>query len=1036
MFDVERIVGDDEHKTSAVDERGASRGEKKPSGIRKETRREENPATQDSENNPDGPIDQKDTETRTEDINEQEKFSDSEGEEDENQGLVGNTRLPHLQSRQSFVLLPANQHWYKLYDQTGEECGRILLSAKFATNNFSRSSKSVPRNERKHPKLFPVYLNPVWQPDSASAHCVLCREDFTMFRRRHHCRVCGVLCCKDCMAKRKVDDTKSLVAVNCCDTCTNTLEPDGLFTSSWEPDQGCDNCHSCRVNFSFVKRRSHCRVCGFIFCRECLDQLAVVDGSKQGKVVQVCHICSNHLHDNRKGIDQGEIRLSVGDRRSYSTFKTSADNATGRFNIEVEGDIQDAEEWLEQQREGQPKHTGHRGSLFDMSSEAWEVPKMNILILIVGSRGDVQPFLPLALKLKNDGHRVRVATHECFREFVTDQCIEFFPLGGDPKELMEYMVRTGGSLLPNSIEQLKQDVPNKRKMIKEILKSTWLAATTNEEGDDSPTFIADALISNPPTYGHYHVAEALYIPLHMFFTMPWSPTRSFPHPLAYLKNSSSASIKNYLSFQIVDQIIWTGCFDMVNKFRLTQLGLKPIRTGESGADVLNRKQVPFAYMWSPSLIPKPKDWGAHIDVVGFNFLQGSGMSSWDPSPELKSFLDHPQKPVFIGFGSCVVKNPVELTEMIFKAAEQTQTRVVLQSGWSGLGKNPDFQDGDLNQPETLSSDWVTVIGPAPHDWLFTRCRAVCHHGGAGTCAAGLIAGLPTIIVPFFGDQHFWGAMVARAGAGPKPIPYAEVTTEKLANAFRFVSADEVRDKAVRMSECMKKEDGAALAMEAFYWHLPLEAMTCDLDSRSLAKVYCHECRLKLSIVADQVVHAEPKSQPLKNWDCPSCKFRITSELDHFAEVDSKMIMSTPSALKCEVCNTQNPATVKLLEAYERNGHKRSLYRYVDWGQSTGPSGPLSGVTSGVGGALDHAALGLKDLITSTTRGAAKQGTSGAAQGALAGVGKTFSGTIKAGVVLVDSIGKGLSKAGGEWGVRVKPKEWGRIRSRACRRRII
>jgi UDP:flavonoid glycosyltransferase YjiC (YdhE family) len=162
---------------------------------------------------------------------------------------------------------------------------------------------------------------------------------------------------------------------------------------------------------------------------------------------------------------------------------------------------------------------------------------MSIVIMVVGSRGDVQPFIPIGRRLA-ERHRVRIATHREFRPMVEKAGLEFYPLGGNPHEMMEYIVKTGGSILPTRLDQLWEDVPKKRAMIAEILASTWRACTeADPEQPGARPFRADLIVANPPSYGHIHCAEALHIPLHMIFTMPWSATRSYPHPFAQIDPS-------------------------------------------------------------------------------------------------------------------------------------------------------------------------------------------------------------------------------------------------------------------------------------------------------------------------------------------------------------------------------------------------------------------------------------------------------------------------------------------------------------------
>jgi sterol 3beta-glucosyltransferase len=107
-----------------------------------------------------------------------------------------------------------------------------------------------------------------------------------------------------------------------------------------------------------------------------------------------------------------------------------------------------------------------------------------------------------------------------------------------------------------------------------------------------------------------------------------------------------------------------------------------------------------------------------------------------------------------------------------------------------------------------------VVESVPHRWLFPRVAAVVHHGGAGTTAAGLLAGRPSIVCPFQGDQHFWGAAVYRAGAGPGPLPAKKLAAATLASAIRTAIDDSgIRTRASALSERIAGEDGPGRASE-------------------------------------------------------------------------------------------------------------------------------------------------------------------------------------------------------------------------------
>ncbi|XP_022758605.1 sterol 3-beta-glucosyltransferase UGT80A2-like isoform X2 [Durio zibethinus] len=410
------------------------------------------------------------------------------------------------------------------------------------------------------------------------------------------------------------------------------------------------------------------------------------------------------------------------------------------------------------------------------------IPPLQIVMLIVGTRGDVQPFVAIGKRLQDYGHRVRLATHSNFRDFVLTSGLEFYPLGGDPKVLAGYMVKNKG-FLPSG----PSEIPIQRHQIKEIIHSL-LPACKEPDPDSGIPFKTDAIIANPPACGHTHVAEALQVPLHIFFTMPWTPTSEFPHPLSRVKQSAGYR----LSYQIVDSLIWLGIRDMINDVRKKKLKLRPVTylSGSQGSD----SDVPHGYIWSPHLVPKPKDWGPKIDVVGFCFLDLA--TNYEPPESLIRWLEVGPKPIYIGFGSLPVQEPEKMTQIIVHALEQTGQRGIINKGWGGLG--------ELTEPK----DYIYLLDNVPHDWLFLQCMAVVHHGGAGTTAAGLRAACPTTIVPFFGDQPFWGEKVHARGVGPAPIPVDEFSLPKLVDAINFMLDPKTRNLYIsylRFSIAKKKK---------------------------------------------------------------------------------------------------------------------------------------------------------------------------------------------------------------------------------------
>jgi UDP:flavonoid glycosyltransferase YjiC (YdhE family) len=236
------------------------------------------------------------------------------------------------------------------------------------------------------------------------------------------------------------------------------------------------------------------------------------------------------------------------------------------------------------------------------------------VIHVVGSRGDVQPFVALGQVLQNTyGHRVRLATHPTFQTFVKENGLEFFSIGGDPAELMAFMVKNPG-LMPGFDSLRNGDIGKRRKEITAIISGCWrscyetgdgtgipisdanLFAINNMSSGDRP-FVAEAIIANPPSFAHLHCAEKLGIPLHLMFTMPWSPTQAFPHPLANITSSNAdARVTNMISYSLVEMMTWQGLGDVINRFREKSLGLEPVSIMWAPG-MIPRLQIPYTYCW-------------------------------------------------------------------------------------------------------------------------------------------------------------------------------------------------------------------------------------------------------------------------------------------------------------------------------------------------------------------------------------------------------------------------------------------------------
>lgn len=209
------------------------------------------------------------------------------------------------------------------------------------------------------------------------------------------------------------------------------------------------------------------------------------------------------------------------------------------------------------------------------------------------------------------------------------------------------------------------------------------------------------------------------------------------------------------------------------------------------------------------------DWGNCIDICGFSFLPAK--SDYTPPNEIKEFLEAGPTPIYVGFGSIVVDDQITLTKIVFEAIKKTGQRAIVSRGWGNLGVD------EVDVPDN-----ILLIGSCPHDWLFQQVSCVIHHGGAGTTAAGLALGCPTIIVPFFGDQEFWGNIVAKAGAGPVPIPHKRLTVEKLSAAIEMALKDSTKERAQEIAKKMKNESGVRDGVYSFHRQLNIKPLRCAI----------------------------------------------------------------------------------------------------------------------------------------------------------------------------------------------------------------
>lgn len=410
---------------------------------------------------------------------------------------------------------------------------------------------------------------------------------------------------------------------------------------------------------------------------------------------------------------------------------------------------------------------------------------MKILITTLGSHGDVQPYVALAKGLKTAGHHVAICTLEGFRPFIEEHAVEYAYLHNEFFTLMQ--TQEGQSTIEGGGSKLEL-IRKAKTILRRVLDEEWQAAQM---------FQPDLMIYHPKALGSYHIAEKLQIPAVMSLPLPfYTPTNAFPHPL--IGNVKLGGWLNRLSYwpMTFATVMYAG---MVNDFRAKKLGLRPRSRFANLLVDAQGNPIPVLYPYSPQLLPVPADYPPHVHVTGYWFLDRN--QQWQPPADLVKFLEAGLPPVYIGFGSMGGDKAAQRAEIVLGALVKSGQRGLLASGWGGL------------QADALP-DTVLMIGSAPHDWLFPQVAAVVHHGGAGTTAAGLRAGKPTVICPFIADQPFWGRVIHERGLGPRPIPQQQLTVDGLAAAISAaVSEPGMAQRAAEVGERIRAENGVANAVE-------------------------------------------------------------------------------------------------------------------------------------------------------------------------------------------------------------------------------
>ena len=416
---------------------------------------------------------------------------------------------------------------------------------------------------------------------------------------------------------------------------------------------------------------------------------------------------------------------------------------------------------------------------------------MRITILAIGSNGDVQPMLALAVGLQKTGrYQVRFAAPDNFELLAKEHCLDFFPLGINTQELLgSQELKSGIETGRNFLLWFLHVIRLIRPMVDRLMERTWLSCQD-----------AETIVFSTIGIGAYHVAEKLGVPCLMATPIPGlAPTRAYPNPGGVFPALPLGGSYNLLTHFLSGQLLQALTGRYINRWRRETLNLPAISIGKYPYNQLHGQPVPVLGSYSSIVVPRPPDWGEHIHITGYWYLDPA--VDWQPPARLVDFLESGSPPVYVGFGSMANSNPRQTTRLVCESLERSGQRGVITTGWGGL------DNADL--PEN-----IFALDSVPHAWLFPRMAAVVHHGGSGTTGAGLRAGVPSVLVPHMGDQPFWARWVTELGVGPQPVPRRKLTAGRLAAAITSAITDtDMRARAAALGERIRAEDGIARTIE-------------------------------------------------------------------------------------------------------------------------------------------------------------------------------------------------------------------------------
>ncbi|MDH2425399.1 glycosyltransferase [Sphaerisporangium sp. TRM90804] len=414
---------------------------------------------------------------------------------------------------------------------------------------------------------------------------------------------------------------------------------------------------------------------------------------------------------------------------------------------------------------------------------------MRVVVCALGTRGDVQPPAVLAAELQARGHQVLVATTHDLIDFVASLGLRTAPLSADIKGI--FQSPEGQRLMASG---------NARAFLKHIAGIRRERVTTVQDEMIALARGADLLIAGKHSEDDTAcIAEAYGVPLVTLHHAPWGGNPVYPAFLATTRRLPGGL--RQASHWYVERATWKSLEADIRRIRQV-LALPPVsKPTEAGLYRVDALQI---QAYSRHLTPELVDWHPRRPLTGFiepTRAQHEAFGDATADPDLGRWLDAGDPPIYFGFGSMPVLDPDAMLQMVTNVSRALNMRGLVVAGWTELRRTP-APDGPIH-----------VTPAVDHGAVLPRCRVAVHHGGAGTTAASIGAGLPTVAAAVFMDQPFWANRLERLGVG-RAMRFADLTEKSLLRAIESLLGPEPKRRAAAIASAMRTENGTSNAADA------------------------------------------------------------------------------------------------------------------------------------------------------------------------------------------------------------------------------